>query len=80
MDERRTHTPHADRFFTLRKIIFQGFFLQHHAGYVSHGEVDGVALHDMFTLNGSQHAVCPAEFTLSLVLDGGSADEFDMGR
>ena len=34
----------------------------------------------MFALDGGEHAVCPAKFTLALILDRGGADELDMGR
>ena len=79
MYEHGSHTSHADGLAALREIILYGFLLQHHSGDVSHGEVHGVTLHDMFALYGSEHGVCPAEFALALILDGSGADEPYMG-
>ena len=73
------HALEVDVFLALGEIVFYGFLLQHHSGDVGNGEIDGVAFHDMFALDGGQHSVCPAQFALALVFDGSGADEFYVG-
>ena len=66
----QSRSTHVDRRFPLIEITLARLMVQPHTSDIILGEIHGVALHQVFGLNGCQHRINPTKGAFALTFDG----------